>query len=316
MILPELYYNAYSDLKNENSRLFINNTTLRAQKIFKKEFNAWMLSDFLDMEEINTTLNSLSLTGKIHMLGIIKRFICYKGKINTEIYRKYKNKINEYYDILNIKNSKNEKTKQEQEQFISYKDTRKELIKNIPNIKKMKYTNYRNHLITAYYLLKSPVRLCNLQHMIYIKPDTQLLKNVTNKQKNYITSINGVWYVHYNNFKTSSKMGEISLKIESPELVDLLEHYITKFNIKPNQQLLYNNLSFKPSNICSITIGYAITKTIKKLMNIENVTLNTLRHAKITEFQNEVHTIEEKKQLAKEMNQQYKLNMLDYYVKV
>ena len=315
-MFPNEYYNAYKIMDNENSKTFINNSTQRFERIHKKKFNKWLVSDFLDIKEIQDKIKGLVLTARIQMLGIPKRYLTYKGKTNTQIWIQYRNSINELYDELNSKNAKNKKTAREQTNFISYKFAREEFIKYMPKIKEMKYKQFRNCLITGFYVLQSPVRLSNLQHLNYIEPNTIQLKNIVDKTKNYITKNNGIWEVQYNNFKTASKLGSLNFKITEPNLIELLDIYIGRYPIKPNKQFLYAKYDFSESKICSITIGYAITKIIKLITGIDNVTLNTLRHSLITEFHSSIHSIEDKKQLAKEMGQTFRINMQDYYIKL
>tara|TARA_R110000803_G_scaffold202823_1_gene268146 strand:- start:33 stop:947 length:915 start_codon:yes stop_codon:yes gene_type:complete len=303
-------------MNNDKSKIFVTNTTQRFERIHKKKFNQWLISDFLDINEIKDKLKNLVLTARIQMLGIVKRYLTYKGKTNTQIWIQYRNAINELYDELNCANAKNKKTEREKTNFISYKFVKEEFIKYMPKIKEMNYKQFRNCLITSFFVLQPPVRLSNLQHLNYIEPNTIQLKNVVDKTKNYITKNNGIWEVQYNNFKTVLKLGSLSFKITEPHLIELLDIYITRYPIKPNQQFFYAKSDFAESKICSITIGYAITKIIKLITGIDNVTLNTLRHSLITEFYSSVHSIEEKKQLASKMGQTYKINMADYYIKI
>jgi len=109
-MFPNEYYNAYKIMDNENSKTFINNSTQRFERIHKKKFNKWLVSDFLDIKEIQDKIKGLVLTARIQMLGIPKRYLTYKGKTNTQIWIQYRNSINELYDELNSKNAKNKKT--------------------------------------------------------------------------------------------------------------------------------------------------------------------------------------------------------------
>ena len=314
---PKEYIDVYALVLNENTKMFIKNTTLRLEKLLKNKFSDWLVSDFLDFESFQKKIESFSLTGKIHMNSIVKRFLSYKNKYNTEIYRKYRNQINGLYDELNSNANKNVKTIKQQKNYLSYKLAREALIKHIPEIKKLTtYTQYRDYLILAWYLLQPPVRLCNLKHLVLIKNDSVLLKNIEDKSKNYITKIKGVYHVCYNNYKTSKNLGQINLTIENIHLIDLLDTYLNKYNIVDNKQFFYNNLQLIPRNMEGITFGFAITKTIKRLMNISNISLNILRHSYISEFLESLRSVEEKKDLALKMGQQYKMNMQDYYVKV
>jgi len=315
-LLPETYYNAYNTMDNVKSRTFVFNTVLRFERFIKKKFKDWILSDFLDTQKIFNDIDNLKLTQQIHFLGVIKRYIVFKGKINSVIFDKYKKRINELYDILNSKNAKNKKTDRDKQNFISYNELRDKFIKHIPCIEKQKYTKFRNYLITGFYVLQSPVRLCNLQNLIYIKPDTKLLKNIENKTQNYITKINNKWHIEYNNYKTVKHLGYLNFEIKDSNLIKLLDMYIDKFNIPVNQQFFYNNLDFKEKPLCGVTIGTAIRKIIKIITGVSDVSLNVLRHSCITEFYSQNRSIEEKKQLALEMGQLYKINMADYYIKL
>jgi hypothetical protein len=313
---PKEYIDIYAVVINESSKTFIENTTKRLERLLNKKFSDWLVSDFLDFDEFQEKIKSFSLSGRIHMNSIVKRFLSYKNKFITEIYRRYKNKISELYDELNSIASKNKKTEEQLLNNFSYKVARDVLIKHIPEINKIiNYTKYRDYLITAWFLLQAPVRLCNLKHLVYIKNDSQLLKNIPDKTKNYISKINGIYHVCYNNYKTCKAIGQINLTIEDNDLIDLLDTYQTKFKIPENEQFFYNNLDLIPRNVEGITIGFAISKTIKRLLNI-NASLNTIRHSYISEYLTTLRSIDEKRDLSRKMGQSFKMNMQDYYVKV
>ena len=173
MTFPIDYYNAYSNLLNENSKIFVTNTTQRLERLLNKRFSNWMTSDFLDFEKFENTIKDLTLTAKIHLLGIVKRYLKYKKQDNSIIFRKYKHKINHLYDELNSNTNKNKKTEKEKEHWISYKELQEKYISNIPKMKDYGYTKFRNYMILGWYILQIPVRLSNIQLMDYIKEYTR-----------------------------------------------------------------------------------------------------------------------------------------------
>lgn len=316
MLFPIDYYNAYSNLLNENSKIFVTNTTQRLERLLNKRFSNWMTSDFLDFEKFENKIKDLTLTARIHLLGIVKRYLKYKKQDNSIIFRKYKHKINHLYDELNSNTNKNKKTEKEKEHWISYKELQEKYISNIPKMKDYGYTKFRNYMVLGWYILQIPVRLSNIQLMDYIEPDTQLLKNIPDKTKNYITKINGIYNICYNNYKTAHNLGQLNFTIDNPHLINIIDTYIKKFKIPVNKQFLYSNLHLRESKICSITVGYAVTKIVKELTNIDKITVNSIRHSFLTEYYKQTRTIDEKQHTANRMGQFYHVNMADYYQKL
>mgnify|MGYP006111572417 CR=1 FL=1 len=294
------YYNAYSNIVNKKSLNFIDNSTIRAEKLLKTNFDDWSLILFLDSTKIFEALKNVEDIGIICIISVIKRWLMYKKHKEHRIYAEYSNKINELYKHRNInriaKYKDNTKT-------VDLDILRNNFINNFENIKKMKYIKLRNHLILGFYIFMPPVRLGNLEYMKYIKNPTRLLKHEDTKY-NYISKIEGVYNITYNQFKTVKFLKQQTFKIENKYLIDLLDIYFSTFkneleNTESNY-LLYQGYNFE-KKIDNVSIGASIPKLTYTYTNIKSIHINDIRTSYFKNFYSQNPTIDEERDLSYKM---------------
>ncbi len=289
--LPNNYINAYSIVDNQSSKNFILYTVNRLESLLNVPFNKWNFTLFLDMSKIEDKIKDEVASAKIHLLGTVKRFLTYKNKRNTLIYKKYSQKINEMYKLLNSNRENKIIEKNNSSDMLDYNNLKNIYISKIQEFKKHRYIQFRNYLILGFYLLEVPTRLCNLQHMKYIKEPTTLLKNILDKTNNYISKIDGVYHITYNNYKTSRHLGQINTTITNLHLIDLLDYYFNNF-VLDSGSMFYNGINFgNQSN--NTTIGEAIRKTSNILFN-KKYSINDLRQGYLKQYYETDRTYEEK----------------------
>ena len=184
MSFPEEYYNIYSLVINEKSKLHIKLSTIKLEVILKKKFAKWSYPTFLDFDSFKEKIKDETITARIHMLSVAKRFLKYKGREKTELYRLYKNEINELYGHHNVKREEQLKTNKELVNWMEYDEMKKLIMEHIPKYLMQPDFNYyrlRDLLIMSFYILQTPVRLTNLSEMKYIKKTRNRIKTFTKR---------------------------------------------------------------------------------------------------------------------------------------
>ena len=256
--LPNNFINAYNNVNNEKSRTFIIYTTSRLEALINIKFSDWSISSFLDMDNILNKIDQEIPSAQIHLLSTIKRFLSFKNKRNTLIYNQYSKKINAMYKVHNSNRNNKIKEKYNSSSLLDYNNLKNIYISKISDIKKERYIQFRNYLILGFYILETPTQLCHLTHMKYIKEPTTLLKNIEDKTNNYISKINGVYNITYNNFKNNKYIGQVNTTITNLHLSDLLDYYFSNFVIESGS-MLYNGIEFT-TQTGNTSIGEAIRK--------------------------------------------------------
>lgn len=300
--LPSAYYNAYSEITNEKSKQFIIYTVNRMESLININFQDWNLKTFLNTDDIEDKIKDEIPSAQIHLLGTIKRFLSYKGKTNIMIYKTYNKKINAKYKLLNKNRSIEKINKNKEINTITYNQMKSIFISKISEIKQYGYIKFRNYLILGFYLLQTPSRLCNLVHMKYIKEPKTLLKNIENKEFNYISKIEGKYNICYNNYQTKGYLGQINMILEDVNLIDMLDYYF-KYHITDSGYMFFNGLA-KIENTKNTTLGESVRKMslllFKKKLNIKD-----LRFEYLKEYYKTEHTYEEKENMHRNMNVLY-----------
>jgi len=297
--LPNNYINAYSVVDNQSSKNFILYTVNRLESLLNIRFSEWNFTLFLDMKKIEEKIKEEVPSAQIHLLGVVKRYLTYKNKRNTLIYKKYSQKINEKYKLLNSNRENKIIEKNQSSELPDYNNLKNIYISKIEDIKKHRYIQYRNYLILGFYLLEVPTRLCNLEHMKYIKEPNTLLKNIEDKTYNYISKIDGVYNITYNNYKTSKHLGQINTKITNLHLTDLLDYYFNNF-VLDSGFMFFNGINFS-NHSNNTTIGEAIRKTSNELFN-KRYSINDLRQGYLKQYYETERTYEEKVLTCRKLN--------------
>jgi hypothetical protein len=292
------YYTVYNKLLNEKSLNYIDNVTIRVEKLLKTKFNDFSLILFLDIDKILNTISNLTKNAIIGVLSVIKRWLLFKKYDNHRIYTEYSNKINELYKFYNIERLSKYKVPSNNNS-IDLDILKTNFINNFENIKKMKYIKMRNHLILAFYLFMPPVRLCNLEHMKYIKNPERLLKNEDTKY-NYISKIGGIYNITYNKYKTSKYLKQQSFTIiNNFFLIELLDTYFSTFKTElentESNYLFYNGYDFE-KNTDNVSIGASLPKTVYTYTNIKGIHINDIRTAYFKKFYSNNPTIDEERE--------------------
>jgi hypothetical protein len=297
--LPNNYINAYSIVDNEKSKTFILHMVNRFESLINIRFSEWNFTTFLDIDKIQDKIKDEVLSAQIHLLGTIKRFLMYKNKNNTLIYKKYSQKINSLYKVLNSNRENKIIQKNKSSETLDYNNLKNIFISKIEDIKKCRYIQYRNYLFLGFQLLEIPTNLCNLEHLQYIKEPTTLLKNIENKDFNYISKIDNVYHITYNNYKNKKHIGQINTTITNLHLIDLLDFYFNNFVLESGY-MFFNGLEHN-SNSNNTTIGEAIRKTSNVLFN-KRYSINDYRQGYLKQFYQTERSYEDKVLNCKNMN--------------
>lgn len=297
--LPNNYINAYNIVDNENTKTFILYNVNRLETLLNNRFSEWNFTLFLDMKKIEDKIKNEIPSAQIHLLGVVKRYLTYKNKRNTLIFKKYSQKINEMYKLLNSNRENKIKEKNQSSELLDYNNLKNIYISKIEDIKKYRYIKFRNYLCLGFYLLEVPTRLCNLEHMKYIKEPTTLLKNIEDKNYNYISKIDGVYNITYNNYKTSKHLGQINTTITNLYLIDLLDHYFNNF-VLDSGFMFFNGINYSNQST-NTTIGEGIRKSSNELFN-KRYSINDIREGYLKEFYKEERTYEDKVLNCRKMN--------------
>ena len=297
--LPNNYINAYSIVDNQSSKNFILHMVNRLEGLLNIRFSDWNIILFLDIDKIQDKIKDEVLSAQIHLLGTIKRFLTFKNKRNTLIYKKYSQSINSKYKVLNSDREHKIKEKNQSSETLDYNNLKNIFISKIEDIKKCRYIQFRNYLFLGFQLLEIPTNLCNLEHMKYIKEPSTLLKNIENKDFNYISKIDNVYNITYNNYKNKKHIGQINTTISNIFLTDLLDFYFNNFVLESGYAF-YNGIEFG-NNSNNTTIGEAIRKTSNVLFN-KRYSINDYRNAYLKQFYQIEHSYDEKVLNCRNMN--------------
>jgi hypothetical protein len=128
------------------------------------------------------------------------------------------------------------------------------------------------------------------------------LKNIEDKDYNYISKIEGVYNITYNNYKNKKFLGQINTTISNLHLIDLLDYYFNNF-VLDSGNMFYNGIEFN-SNSPNTTIGEGIRKTSKKLFN-KRYSVNDYRTGYLKQYYQTERTYQEKVLNCKYMNNIY-----------
>jgi len=297
--LPNNYINAYSIVDNEKSKTFILHMVNRFESLINIRFSEWNIILFLDIDKIQDKIKDEVLSAQIHLLGTIKRFLMYKNKNNTLIYKKYSQSINSKYKVLNNNRENKIIQKNKSSETLDYNNLKNIFISKIEDIKKCRYIQYRNYLFLGFQLLEIPTNLCNLEHLQYIKEPTMLLKNIENKDLNYISKIENVYHITYNNYKNKKHIGQINTTITNLHLIDLLDYYFQNFVLESGY-MFFNGLEHN-SNSNNTTIGEGIRKISNVLFN-KRYSVNDYRQGYLKQFYQTERSYEDKVLNCKNMN--------------
>ncbi len=297
--LPNNYINAYSIVDNEKSKSFILHMVNRFESLINIRFSEWNFTTFLDIDKIQDKIKDEVLSAQIHLLGTIKRFLMYKNKNNTLIYKKYSQSINSKYKVLNNNRENKIIQKNQSSETLDYNNLKNIFISKIEDIKKCRYIQYRNYLFLGFQLLEIPTNLCNLEHLQYIKEPTMLLKNIENKDLNYISKIDNVYHITYNNYKNKKHIGQINTTITNLHLIDLLDYYFQNFVLESGYAF-YNGIDFG-NNSNNTTIGEGIRKISNVLFN-KRYSVNDYRNAYLKQFYQTERSYEDKVLNCRNMN--------------
>jgi len=297
--LPNNYINAYSIVDNQSSKNFILHMVNRLEGLLNIRFSDWNIILFLDIDKIQDKIKDEVLSAQIHLLGTIKRFLMYKNKNNTLIYKKYSQSINSKYKVLNNNRENKIIQKNKSSETLDYNNLKNIFISKIEDIKKCRYIQYRNYLFLGFQLLEIPTNLCNLEHLQYIKEPTMLLKNIENKDLNYISKIDNVYHITYNNYKNKKHIGQINTTITNLHLIDLLDYYFQNFVLESGY-MFFNGLEHN-SNSNNTTIGEGIRKISNVLFN-KRYSVNDYRQGYLKQFYQTERSYEDKVLNCKNMN--------------
>ena len=155
---PEEYMNVYSIVNNDKTKLHINVTTKAVETLLNKTFSKWSYATFIDPKTIIDKIKEKSFSYRIHSLSVIKRFIKYKGKENTELYKIYNRELNELYELHNINREEQKKTVKEEANWMKYEDMKSILNDYIPKYLMSENYNFydmRDLIILSLYILQT-----------------------------------------------------------------------------------------------------------------------------------------------------------------
>lgn len=317
MSFPKEYYNIYSLVINEKSKLHIKLTTINLENILKKKFPRWSYATFLNFDNFKLKIKDKTITARIHMLSVGKRFLKYKGRENTELFRLYKNEINELYGHHNIKREEQLKTNKELVNWMDYDEMKKLIMEHIPKYLMKPDFNYyrlRDLLIMSFYILQTPVRLTNLSELKYINSPQIELRHLP-KEYNYIMKEGNSYKLVYNVFKTYKHIGQVELYIKNQLLINLLDKYISIFLKNKEEGFLFTKLDLN-SKLSTVSLEQAIKKEGLNIFKKENITLNLIRHSFFTSFFKSNPSIKEQRKIAFEAGQTFSPSMSLQYARI
>jgi len=315
---PEEYINVYSLVNNDKTKLHINLTTKAVEILLNKTFSKWSYATFLDAKTIIDKIKEKSFSYRIHSLSVIKRFIKYKGKENTELYKIYSREINELYELHNLNREEQKKTVKEEANWMKYEDMKKILNDYIPKYLMSEDYNFydmRDLIILSLYILQTPVRLGNYANMKIVKNITMEPRHLNDKF-NYILKEGNKYKVVYNKYKTFRHLGQLEFIIKNRLLINLIDKYENYFfsNREDSEYFLtLNNLKTKMS---TVSLEQSITKKSKQLFKKDHITLNLIRHSFFTGFFKTNPSIKEQRLVAREANHKFSPSMSLQYARL
>ena len=315
---PEEYVNVYSIVNNDKTKLHINLTTKAVEILLNKTFSKWSYATFLDSKTIIDKIKEKSFSYRIHSLSVIKRFIKYKGKENTELYKIYSREINELYELHNLNREEQKKTVKEEANWMEYDDMKKILIEYIPKYLMSENYNFydmRDLIILSLYILQTPVRLGNYANMKIVKNITVEPRHLNDKF-NYILKEGNKYKVVYNKFKTHRHLGQLEFIIKNRLLINLIDKYENYFFSNREDSEYFLTLNNLKTKLSTVSLEQAITKKSKKLFKKDHITLNLIRHSFFTGFFKTNPSIKEQRLIAREAGHKFSpsvclFNMLD-----
>lgn len=318
MSFPEDYYNVYSLITNEKTLKHIKLTTIKLEDLMNKKFTRWSYATFLNKEEIYKHLEKSSLTSKIHSISVIKRFLKYKRRDNTELYRLYTIDLNELYETHNLDKEEQKKTSKENESWMEYKDMKKHLDSFIPSYlmaQEYAFYKFRDLIILSFYILQTPVRLTNLSELKFISNPTQELRHYDTKY-NYISKDGNKYKLVYNNYKTRKYLGQLEFIIRNQLLINMLDKYLNYF-FKDNKEehFLFTKLD-QNTKISPVSLEQAIRKQGLLHFKKKDITLNLIRHSFFTGFFKTNPSIKEQRKVAIESGHKYTKSQSIQYARI
>ena len=309
-MLPIEYYNVFNMITNTRTIAHINQLTATMEELLNIPFRLWNISTFLDFNKIKLLIETdNSNSQQLHLLGVAKRFLKFKKRDNTLVFREYTQLLNEKYNKFNKDRMDNIKSIKTDVNYIKYQDIRQKFISAIPQFIDKKYIQFRDFLTTALFTLQPPLRAMNYSEMKYIKNPTTQLKYL-DKTYNYITKIDDYYLTVHNTFKTHKFIGQQEMKITDSNLIYLLDIYFKKFG-KDNYMMLFYNFS-NPRKIEAVTLGHSILKVLTKIVG-RKITLNDLRHTYLLDSYSNNPSYEERKQISKSVQQTFNDTKFDVY---
>ena len=139
--------------------------------------------------------------------------------------------------------------------------------------------NIHDLLVVSLYILQPPRRI----------KDYHLLKYKSGSNRIYYE--NNDMFIELNDYKTSKTYGKFKCKIEE-DLKQIIEEYIKDYDISEDDYF------FGYTNSCSLTCRL---KKINYMLTGKQMSLNDIRHIRISEFLQSNPSIKQKKQLAEKM---------------
>jgi len=317
MSFPKEYYDVYSLVTNENTAKHIKLTTINLEKLLNKKFTRWSYATFLNKEEIDKKFENLTMTAKIHSLSVIKRFLKYKRRDNTELYRLYNTDLNEVYERHNLKREEQKKTTKETESWMSYQDMKKHLVEFIPKYlmsPEFQFYRFRDLIILSFYILQTPVRLGNLAELKFVRNPEQELRHY-DKKFNYLSKDGNKYKLVYNQYKTQKRLGQLEFIIKNQLLINLLDKYLSYFFKNNSEHYLFTKKD-QVSKLSTVSLEQAIRKQGKKHFNKPDITLNLIRHSFFTDFFKTNPSIKEQRRVALEAGHKYTASMSIQYARL
>jgi hypothetical protein len=224
-------------------------------------------------------------------------------------YMKYHKKLSETVKEDNMKNEMSEK---EEENYIPYEEMKKRFIDWFDANKEEPTFNWNDALFVGnFFLLKAPVRLGNWRNMrvVYIdKTNTKSKLKELSDDENYLLVVNNKFMFEFiyvfNDYKTSSFLGEINIVVEDERLKEML----MKVALPINEGQYINNIqqSVQSNKLKRLT---------KRILKVE-VSIDAIRHAFITDlYDNKKVNAVERRDILTLFGHKYEPSTADLYYK-
>lgn len=307
----ELHKAMYSE-QSANSHKSFDNGLKRIEKVYGSPLEKVELKFIVDPNDLITKMidKSYSENTICATLSTICK-VCHICDLPSKYYKIVKNFMISYKQHIQEERHKNEKTQREKEQWIPWQQIYDKVFLRVDSYlsdKKMRRTDYMYFLQLALFVLQTPRRIGNYLNLdVFITPvDVEKLQLIGNR--NFLCINNGEYTFVFNRYKTAKYCGSQVYKVTNPDLIKLLDRWFKDYN--PNPKHLF--IDRHRNELKDAAFIFGLKQVTKKLFNKE-FSVDILRHSFISDLAESNPTVSEKINIAAELGQTYRPQMLDMY---